>query len=160
MTVTSELASPGLNPVPLMISSIVAPLRRLTTSNTMRSSESRSLFKESVFLGNAPISLIMSSIMISGTAPSLIRRLQPMLVWLFIFPGTAYTVRPCSDAHFAVISDPLLRPASTTTRASESPLIILFLAGKLLLKPSASGGYSLTTRPPLSRPLIIRPRFR
>ena len=32
-------------------------------------------------------------------------RLHPMLVWLFILPGTAYTVRPCSAACFAVMRD-------------------------------------------------------
>ena len=51
MTVTREFASLGLKPVSLIISSMVAPLIFLTTSKTLRSSLSRSLFNVPVFFG-------------------------------------------------------------------------------------------------------------
>lgn len=45
-------------------------------------------------------------------------------------PGTAKTSRPCSNASFAVISDPLLTAASATTTPTDRPLMIRFLLGK------------------------------
>jgi hypothetical protein len=47
-----------------------------------------------------------------------------------MLPGTAITARPWSSALLAVMSDPLRSAASTTTTASERPLMIRFLAGK------------------------------
>src|SRR3989344_5758983 len=44
-----------------------------------------------------------------------------------IEPGTAKTSRFWSKAHLAVISDPLLSSASTTSTPLDSPLMILFL---------------------------------
>ena len=41
-----------------------------------------------------------------------------------------------------IINAPLLRGASTTTTASESPLIILFLLGKSYLRQIYPGGFS------------------
>ena len=46
-----------------------------------------------------PISRSTSFTTTSGTAPSRISRFVPMLNWLLMFPGTAYTVRPCSPAN-------------------------------------------------------------
>ena len=77
--VNIELTSCGSKPVPLMISSTVGPLITLTISNTFSSSASRSgLISGSLFI-STPISLMRSSIITSGTAPSLISRFVPML---------------------------------------------------------------------------------
>ena len=46
------------------------------------------------------------------------------------FAGTAKTSRPCSSALAAVIKLPLLFGASIITSPADTPLIILFLAGK------------------------------
>ena len=56
----------------------------------------------------------------------------PLFRPLSTLPGTASTSRPCPKAQRAVISDPLLSPASTTTTARQSPLIIRFRNGKNL----------------------------
>ena len=48
----------------------------------------------------------------------------------------------------AVIKEPLLYAARTTTNAVESAAIILFLRGKLFLSASMEKGYSLINAPP------------
>ena len=45
-------------------------------------------------------------------------------------PGTANTSRPCSSACCAVISEPLVRAASTTSVPSDSPLMMRLRCGK------------------------------
>ncbi len=56
-----------------------------------------------------------------------------------MLPGTAITSRPCSNAYRAVISDPLFSEASTTTTASEIPLMIRFRSGKCSARGSPPG---------------------
>ncbi len=48
-----------------------------------------------------------------------------------MLPGTAKTSRPCSAANSAVISAPLVSPASMTTVAIESPEMMRLRGGKL-----------------------------
>ena len=54
-----------------------------------------------------------------------------------MFPGTAKTSRPWSTANCAVMSAPLVSPASTTTVAIESPEIIR-LRAENSLRPAVS----------------------
>lgn len=56
----------------------------------------------------------MNYISVNGIAPSFIKLLVPSEFLLVIFPGTAYTSFPCSNAKSAVIKLPLLFGASTT----------------------------------------------
>ena len=78
----------------------------------------------------------MSSAVSTILAPSLSRLCEPRLRPDSTLPGTAMTSRPCSGAQRAVISDPLFSDASTTTTASDSPLMIRLRSGKC----SGSGG--------------------
>ena len=80
-------------------------------------------------------------------APSAISLLVPRLKGLLIFPGTASTSLPCSAALTAVISDPLVSPASMTVTTSDNAEIILFLMGNLHGLGSVPGGYSDTMSP-------------
>ena len=57
------------------------------------------------------------------------------------------TSRPCSAAQRAVMSDPLRSLASTTTTATERPLMIRFRLGKLNRRGGTDGPNSLTTAP-------------
>ena len=66
-----------------------------------------------------------------------------------MFPGTAKTSFPCSNAIFAVITAPLFSPASTTKTPSDKPLIILFLCGKFSLFGFVPLGYSEIIYPPV-----------
>ena len=65
-------------------------------------------------------------------------------------PGTRKQSRPCSSAHDAVISAPLRAGASTTTVASDRPLMTLFRRGNVPRVASTSGASSETTAPPAS----------
>ena len=58
-------------------------------------------------------------------------------------PGTASTSRPWSSAQRAVMSDPLRSPASTTTTARESPLMIRLRSGKKCGSGGVPGASSL-----------------
>ncbi|MDR2411968.1 MAG: hypothetical protein LBD88_05445 [Candidatus Peribacteria bacterium] len=64
-------------------------------------------------------------------APERIRLLHQAEFCLKISQGTAKTSFHKSRANFAVISDPDLLFASTTTTQTESPATISFLIGKL-----------------------------
>ena len=64
-----------------------------------------------------------------------------------IGPGTAYTVRPCSVACCAVMSDPLRTGASTTINPWLHPATMRFRYGKVCLSAMRSTGYSLITAP-------------
>ena len=57
--------------------------------------------------------------------------------------------RPCSSAHAAVVRAPLRAPASTTTVASASPLMIRLRRGNVPAVGAVSGANSLITAPPL-----------
>ena len=59
-----------------------------------------------------------------------------------MLPGTINTFFPCSNAKSTVIKVPLFFLASTTITPLLKPLIILFLAGKLLLSGFVPKGYS------------------
>lgn len=50
-------------------------------------------------------------------------------------------------AQFAVMSEPLLTPASMTIVASQSPEIILFLIGNVLADDGNPGGNSVISAP-------------
>ena len=100
----------------------------------------------------------MSLIETTGTAPSFISLFVPRLIPLSILPGTAYTHLPCSAASSAVMREPLLKPASTTTVAAESPLIMRLRLGNVYFDAGYPFGYSLMTRPLLlilSRALFL-----
>ena len=62
-------------------------------------------------------------------------------------PGTAKRRLPCSRQRRAVMRAPLFMSASTTTVASESPLMIRFLTGKFFADGGEPGGYSDMTAP-------------
>jgi len=62
-------------------------------------------------------------------------------------PGTAKTSIPWSAACRAVISEPLLRRASTTTTADDEALIKRLRKGKYGGRGAVPGGSSLTTAP-------------
>ena len=93
------------------------------------------------------ISSKISSTPSTSLAPCLRRRCVPVLRMLRATPGTAKTSRPCSRAKRAVISDPLLSAASTTTTPSARPLIMRFLDGKLPGDGGAPGGNSVRSAP-------------
>ena len=58
------------------------------------------------------------------------RRFDPRQACSLTEPGTANTSRPCSNASFAVIKEPLSVAASPTNTPNDSPLMIRFLRGK------------------------------
>ena len=62
-------------------------------------------------------------------------------------PGTAKTSLPCSSAKRAVISEPDLRAASTTTTPSASPDTMRLRRGKSRPRGSQPIGISLTQAP-------------
>ena len=65
--------------------------------------------------------------------------LQPADVGASIEPGTTKHSRPCSSAHDAVTRAPLRAPASTTTTASDEPLISRLRCGNVPLLGSTVG---------------------
>ena len=73
-------------------------------------------------------------------------------------PGTMWRPRPCSSAQAAVVRAPLLAPASTTTVASASPLMIRFRRGNVPRFGAVSGGNSLITAPPWATIARASPR--
>ena len=82
---------------------------------------------------------------------------QPALSGAPMEPGTRKHSRPCSSAHDAVISAPLRAGASTTTVASESPLMIRFRRGNVPFRGSDIRGRAPTRRHhrrPRSRPRV------
>lgn len=93
------------------------------------------------------ILLFISSIFVYGIAPSFIKLLVPSEFKLVIFPGTAYTSFPCSNAKSAVIKLPLFFFASTTITPVDIPLIILFLFGKCNLSGFEPNSYSVIINP-------------
>ena len=92
----------------------------------------------------------ISSGVCKSAAPCLISPLHPSLNGSLTRPGTAKTSFPCYRAISAVIREPLRFLASITITASESPLIIRFLKGKLRAAGFSPGPYSEIT-PPVSR---------
>ena len=93
----------------------------------------------------------MSSIFVIIFAPSFINSLVPLDILLVIFPGITNISFPKSNEKFTVIIVPLLSSsASTTTNLSESALIILFRAGKLLFSGFVPTIYSVIMHPPFS----------
>ena len=81
-------------------------------------------------------------------APSRIKRWQPADKGLATSDGTAITSRPCSRAMRAVMSEPLLVDASTTTTPRQRPLTIRLRAGKWCLRAGSRGAYSVANAPP------------
>ena len=91
-----------------------------------------------------------SSGFVTIPAPCAISRLQPSLSGSMRRPGSANTSFPCSSARSAVIREPLLFRASTTSTRSESPLMIRFRIGKWDAVGGTPGPYS-DNMPPCSR---------
>ena len=75
-------------------------------------------------LENGRIASITSAAFWTSVAPSRISPLQPCARGSSGAPGTAITSRPASVASRAVISEPDLGAASTTTVPSASPAMI------------------------------------
>ncbi len=75
-------------------------------------------------------------------APCLASLFVPLLVAEKMLPGTANTSRPCSSAQSAVMSEPLLAAASTTTTPRARPLMRRLRTGKKRGCGSAPGQYS------------------
>ena len=84
---------------------------------------------------------------VTAFAPHLIRLLTPCETGLFNPHGTANTSRFCSSAVWAVISDPLLLAASTTSTPAQSPEISRLRMGKFPLEGGVLTGYSEITAP-------------
>ncbi len=80
-------------------------------------------------------------------APSLMRWWQPAELGREIELGMAKTSLPSSLAHFAVINDPDLMAASTTSVPKDNAAINLFLWGKKNGFVVVPGGYSEISRP-------------
>ena len=91
-----------------------------------------------------------SSAFVTIPAPCAISRLQPSLSGSMRRPGSANTSFPCSSARSAVIREPLLFRAYTTSTRSDSPLMIRFRIGKWDAVGGTPGPYS-DNMPPCSR---------
>ena len=100
-------------------------------------------------LRNRPITPVTSPTCSARPAPSRNRPWQPCFIGFLMDPGTANTSRFCSRACLAVLSEPLLRAASTTRTASLRPLITRLRRGKLYGSGRQDRGNS-DTRAPLS----------
>ena len=94
-----------------------------------------------------PNSSKISAVSVTGFAPCFISLSGPLLILLYIFPGTAITSRPCSKAISAVISAPLLSPASTIKTILDNPLIMRLRTGNLHALGGVPNGNSLITAP-------------
>src|SRR3569833_1318772 len=92
-------------------------------------------------------SSITSAADCTSTAPSRISWLHPWLRASSGEPGTAITSRPASPASRAVISEPDLGAASTTTVPAAIPAMLRLRVGKWLPRGSVPGGCSETSRP-------------
>src|SRR3989304_5274085 len=83
-----------------------------------------------------------SAALSTSAAPSFINLFVPLLLYDVAWPGTANTSLPYSSESLAVIKEPLLCGASTTTTPRETPLIIRFLLGKLYCRGGGGIGDS------------------
>ena len=92
----------------------------------------------------------MSCIHVTHFAPCFINSFVPSAFLQVIFPGIANTFFPCSYVKSTVVIVPLFIFASITITPDDTPLIILFLAGKCIFSGLVPKGYSLTITPPVS----------
>ena len=83
----------------------------------------------------------------TSLAPCWMSRLEPAEVDLSICPGMAKMERPWSAACPAVMSAPLLSPASTTSKPSLQPLTMRLRWGNVCTSGETVIGNSVTTAP-------------